>query len=243
MGQNLQVLPGMEVNFRLEPPLGFARIHLVTILPEGSTVEAFARLFHGQSHIPDDAKRNGNEEVSGISLKDWIGRVHGEGGICMAAHVENAQGIRLNFRQVAREALLLFSENTQGAVERENGVPDNLQRFLLDSGVDAVEIHKTDDVKHYVWAPEHGGQKRWLPTILTFDAHNVEEFCRPERITHLKMTHVGLTGLRDAFRFPNTRIRFHDSIPVSPNPKLLGIQIKGEGGSFFQDATLASWTS
>src|SRR6185369_17166847 len=29
------VIPGMEVNLRIEP-LGFARIHVVTILPEGS---------------------------------------------------------------------------------------------------------------------------------------------------------------------------------------------------------------
>jgi len=92
------ILPGMEVNFRLSPPLGFVRIHLLVILPEGATSEKFSRLFQGQVGIPDDAERNGQEEVTGVTLSEWIGRVHEEGGICLAAHVENPQGIRCQFR-------------------------------------------------------------------------------------------------------------------------------------------------
>ena len=69
------VLPGMEVNFRLEAALGFARVHLLTIFPEGSSTEEFARLFEGQRTIPDDIQRTGNEEVTGISLNDWVKRV------------------------------------------------------------------------------------------------------------------------------------------------------------------------
>ncbi len=103
VGSNDQfmVLPGMEVNLRLQPPLGFARIHLVTILPDGATKEEFARLLHGQNHIPEDARRTGQEDVTGLTLREWVERVHNERGICIAAHVDNDQGIRCKFRQVA----------------------------------------------------------------------------------------------------------------------------------------------
>ncbi len=75
IASDFMVLPGMEVNLRLEPPLSFARIHLLVILPENSTTEAFARLFAGQTHIPADAVRDGQEEVRHLSLRDWVERV------------------------------------------------------------------------------------------------------------------------------------------------------------------------
>ncbi len=97
------VLPGMEVNFRLEPPLGFARIHLLTLLREGGTTHDFACLFAKLDVPAADDQRKGQEEVIGISLTDWVARVHGEGGICIAAHVENREGLRYRFRHAARD--------------------------------------------------------------------------------------------------------------------------------------------
>jgi hypothetical protein len=144
------ILPGMEVNFRLSPPLGFARIHLLVILPEGATSEKFSRLFQGQAGIPDDAERNGREEVTGVTLSEWVGRVHEEGGICLAAHVENPQGIRCQFRQTAQETLKLFVKGNGVELERENEVPENLKEYLLDSGLDGIEVHRTKDACHYL---------------------------------------------------------------------------------------------
>ena len=233
------VLPGMEVNLRLEPPLGFARIHLLTILPEGSTPEAFARLMFGQSQIPADSSRTGNEEVTGLNLTQWVERVHNENGICIAAHVENSQGVRMRFRQVARETLKLFSKDDEGNVERENLVPDNFREYILSSGLDAVEIHQTDHVQHYRWVSTLDGRQKWVACTLTFDAHNVDQFDRADRVTHIKMTRLGLDGLRQALRIPDTRIRFHDSLPTPPNPRLLGLHISGNEDSFFEDITVA----
>lgn len=103
------VLPGMEVNLRIEP-LEFPRVHVVTILPSGCTKESFACLFVNQPHIPkDDSKRTGQEEVTGLTLKQWVEQVHREGGLCIAAHVESSNGVRLAFRQVAQDVLRLFT--------------------------------------------------------------------------------------------------------------------------------------
>jgi len=236
---DFMILPGMEVNFRLSPPLGFARIHLLVILPEGATSEKFSRLFQGQAGIPDDAERNGQEEVTGVTLSEWVGRVHEEGGICLAAHVENPQGIRCQFRQTAQETLKLFVKGNGVELEWENEVPENLKEYLLDSRLDGIEVHRTKDACHYRWISQTDGKSRWIATSLTFDAHTVEEFARSERVTHIKMTRLGLKDLRAALAIPDTRIRFPDNLPSPPSPRLLGIEISGTDVSFFKQLTIA----
>jgi energy-coupling factor transporter ATP-binding protein EcfA2 len=72
----------------------------------------------------------------------------------------------------------------------------------------------------------------------TFDAHCIEELDQPERITHVKMTDVGLKGLSAALRFPDTRIRFSESLPSSPVPFIRGLQIEGGERALFPSLTL-----
>ena len=233
------VLPGMEVNLIPEAALGVARIHLVTILPAGSSVEDFARLFQGQSNIPIEASRTGNEDVRRLSLDEWVGRVHAEGGICIAAHVDSNQGVRHHFRQTAIETLKMLSDAEGDELEREANVGQSLKDYLFGSGIDAVEIHSTSSAPHYRWMEDGGDKARWIPTVLTFDAHCIEGFARADRITHLKMTNRSLDGLRGALDFPETRIRFPDNLPAIPNPRLLGVRIRGNDESFFEDVTVA----
>ncbi|MBI1902921.1 MAG: AAA family ATPase [Planctomycetia bacterium] len=233
------VLPGMEVNFRPEAALGCARIHLLVVLREGATPEAFSRLFHGLPAIPDDNLRTGKEEVRGIPLKQWVERVHAEGGICIAAHVENDQGVRCRFRQTSREMLQLFTDGNPRDIEKEYGVAENFKEYLFDAGVDAVEVARSTDGPHYRWVSNTDGCVRWIPTILTFDAHCLEDLARADRVTHLKMTRLGLSGLKDALAFPETRIRFPEALPDPPSPRLCGIQIVGGPHAFFAELTIA----
>ena len=233
------VLPGMEVNFRPEAALGNLRIHLLVILPVGSIVEDFARLFEGQSSIPGDEQRTGNEEVSNIPLFEFIERVHNNGGLCLASHVDSDTGVRCRFRQTAREMLKLFSDATPDKQEQENDVGDQLKEYLFNSKLNGIEIHKSSHSPHYNWISDINGEKKWIPTVLTFDAHCVEQLGRTERITHLKMTNLDLGGLKDALKFPDTRIRFPESLPELPSPTLRGIRIIGDSNSFFESLTVA----
>lgn len=233
------VVPGMEVNFRSEAALGCARIHLLVILREGSDTEAFARLFAGQKHIPSDGQRSGQEEVRDIPLKEWIKRVHNEGGICIAAHVDSDSGVRRLFRQTARDVLQLFIAGDPGDAESAQGVGDSLKNYLFDSGLDAVEIADVTDEPHYQWVSESGNAVRSIATVLTFDAHCIEGLDSPERVTHIKMTRLGLSGLKSALEFPDTRIRFPQALPPRTSPYVAGIQILGEKAAFFENMTIA----
>ncbi|HUT95871.1 MAG TPA: hypothetical protein VMY37_40840, partial [Thermoguttaceae bacterium] len=132
--REFMILPGMETNFRLEAPFRFAKIHLLVLLPEGSTPYDFERLFGGLKVPADDSKRTGHEEIAGIVLKEWTDRVHSNNGICVAAHVENRQGIRYRFRQAARGLLQLISAEDIEDAEKANQVPENLKQFLLRAG-------------------------------------------------------------------------------------------------------------
>lgn len=233
------ILPGMEVNFRLEAALGFARVHLLTIFSEGSSTEVFGRLFEGQVTIPDDVQRTGNEEVTGIPLYEWVKRVHDNGGICIAAHVDNDQGVRCRFRQTAIDTLKLFSDADRQTLERENLVGDHLKQYLFDSRIDGIEIHRSSDAPHYRWVDKRDGKNRYITTVLTFDAHCVEQFDRKDRVTYAKMTHLGMQGLRDAILFPDTRIRFSENLPTPPSPIVKGLRIDGGKDSFFEGVTIA----
>jgi DNA repair ATPase RecN len=235
----LVILPGMEVNFRPEAALGLARIHLLVFLQEGATPSDFAALFQGLDVPNDDDKRDGKaHEISGISLREWTDRVHSEDGICIAAHVDNGQGIRCRFRQTARETIRFFSDS-DSANEKEHDVGDAFKEYLLESNLDAIEIHTADHAKHYRWMTSLNGVQRWISTVLTFDAHCIENFLQSEKTTFIKMTSVGLGGLKSAFKFPETRIRFQGNRPGPTSPLVLGMSIEGDANSFFNDVRIA----
>lgn len=147
------------------------------------------------------------------------------------------KGVRKRFRQTAAETLKLFSDEDKP--EDDTDISGNLRDYLIESKIDALEIHSADKSCHYRWHPDRERSPFWIPTILTYDAHCIEEFSKADRVTHIKMTERSLQGLKDALSFPDTRIRFPYNLPEAPNPRLLGIQIKGNESSFFEDMTVA----
>lgn len=239
-GGSFVILPGIEVNFRGEAALGVVRIHLLVVFPEGTSPEVCGRLFANQSHIPADSERNGQEDVTNMPLKDFVDRVHQNQGICIAAHVDNAQGVRASFRQTAKDTLKLFAMDGEQVSQKDPPAISNaLRDYLLGANLDGVEIHNASAAPHYRWESNIDGRLRTLPTVLHFDAHCVEHFARSDRVTHVKMTAVGFEGLHDALLFPETRIRFPTNLPASPCPKLLGLTIEGDANTFFQQVTIA----
>ncbi len=117
----------------------------------------------------------------------------------------------------------------------EKQVSNELKEFLLSAGFDAIEIAKPQDHRHYRWVSTVSGGERAIPVILTFDAHCLEDMGKSDRVTWIKMTSLGLAGLRDALKFPETRVRFPADLPTPPSPRLLGIEIIGtKGRSFFE---------
>jgi DNA repair exonuclease SbcCD ATPase subunit len=222
--QDIQVLPGIELNLRLAPPLNSLRLHVLAIFPQDKDLNAIERIF--PSDFPVDEKRTGNEEIQVSNLPEFIKKIRDHEGICIAAHVDNNNGVRLLFRQTGKETLLMFNDSGTITPDENKLISDSFKSYLVDAQFDGLEVRGADDRNHYSWEtqPSCGtGSKHHVPVFLTFDAHTVEMLARQDRITYVKMTEVSWLGLKRALQFPQTRIRFsNDRVPP---PHILGIEI------------------
>ncbi len=232
----LVVLPGMEISVRTTPVLGGVRVHILVIMPTGSNPETFASLFRGT--IPIENDRTGKEEIKIENFSDWVTDVHKLNGLCIAAHIESNNGVRSEFRQVAKNIIELQTFDPVTKQEKEVDIDESLTKFLFDFGFDAIEIQKKEHKEFYRWY-ETGGQKRNIATIMGYDAHCIEDYTKNHRTTMVKMTTPSADGLKDALRFPETRIRFADEIMSPPSPSVIGLSISGSEESFFEDVTVA----
>jgi DNA repair ATPase RecN len=237
--EDFMIMPGMEVNICGEAALGNLRLHLLAILLEGSTAEHFAQIFAGTSIPPDDAGRTGQEEISGMQLKDWIDVVHGVGGICIAAHVDYDRGVRRLFRQTGREIVRQFVAEPTDGDSHEQDISESVKEYLFSVGFDAIEVAKPSDQPNYRWFSVLDGKEVSIPVTYHCDAHCIEDLDRDDRVTWIKMTTLGLKGLRDALMFPETRIRSASDLPDPPSPRLIGLEIHGSEESLFKDVRIA----
>lgn len=233
------VLPGMEVSFQPEAAISCTRLHLLVILPEGSTPERFSRLFATLTNIPDDASRTGNEVVRNMRLADFIARVHAEDGLCIAAHVNSQQGVRHHFRQTGEEIIRLLTIDPNTQAEQERDLSNELKEYLLEANFDALEVAKAAEKRHYRWESTVRNRQVVIPVTMQLDAHCIEDLDRPERVTWIKMTTLSLRALSDALKFPETRIRFSSELPTPPSPRLLGVEILGDDKSLFEKERIA----
>jgi DNA repair ATPase RecN len=233
--QGLVVLPGMEISVRTNPVLGNVRVHITVIMPSGANAEIFASLLKG---IPVENERTGKEEVEIKDLTSWVDEIHKLGGLCIAAHIESTNGVRSEFRQVAKNIIALQTFDKDIQKEKQTEIDAALTRYIFDFGFDAIEIQRKEHKEFYRWY-ETEGHKRSIPAIMGYDTHCIEDYAEKNRTTIVKMTTPSIGGLRDALKFPETRIRFHGDIIVPPSPTVIGMSISGSADSFFEEITIA----
>ncbi len=225
------VLPGMELAVRLQAPFDAMRIHFLVVFPEDCTLGEVDRIFLGKDLVGPEG-RSGREELRVRDVVELANIVHKAGGILVAAHVDSDAGYRAAFRDVGAGVLqLLCKERKLDAEARK--LCDRFKQHLIEAGVDAVEIDSLRDVAHYRFTI--GDAETEVATVLRNDAHSLSEL-EAGRCTYVKMTDVNFRGLRQALRFPDTRVRHK---PLSTQPSVLhAIRIRGGTGSL-EDMTVA----
>jgi DNA repair ATPase RecN len=235
------ILPGIELALRLAPPLHEMKIHAIALFSEEKTIGEIERIF--PPRIKADDQRDGSEEIRigmGYDFPDipsFIKQIDNNMGFCIAAHVDSNQGIRYLFRQTGRDILELFSPDESITTEQEKDFSEKFKDFLVFSNFHGIEVSKPSDRQHYSWISKVDGQKKEVPVFLTFDAHSIEELSNDKRSTYVKTTDLSWQGLRNAIKFPGTRIRFFDD--RVPPPHVLGLEIINPGGTgFFSDVKL-----
>jgi energy-coupling factor transporter ATP-binding protein EcfA2 len=76
--------------------------------------------------------------------------------------------------------------------------------------------------------------------VIRSDHHSVEELSRGEAKTYVKVARHDFASVRDALRFFETRVRYHDDLPKTPSPRLVGLRLRSPSGAgLFESATIA----
>jgi PHP family Zn ribbon phosphoesterase len=235
------ILPGMEINVRLLPPLDSKRIHVLAIFPPGTAVDHINRIFAGTDVDCEEKRDPRTSEVKDVNLHDFVSRIKEAKGICILAHVESSPtGIRCLWHQTAKDVLGLLDRSGQIPLVQLQEVSEKFKTLVAELEVSGVEVSRPEDRKHYSWIQDRNGRKRNVPVLLSLDAHSIEDLAGTERHCHVKMTSVSFEGLQAALKMPHTRIRFKHDLPTPPSPALLGITLSSPaGGGFFRDATIA----
>jgi hypothetical protein len=219
------VLPGMEISVHLQPPWSVPRLHFVVLFPENYALDQVERVLYGKDVAGAD-ERSGTEVVEYRDLMELVQQVHSAGGILIAAHVdsEGGGGYRAAFRAEAEGVLQLVCEDKDLDAEARKAC-DSFKEHLAQVKIDAIEIHKANDAKHYRFTL--GNTLFEVPTLSRNDAHTLQQLANGP-CTFVKMTDLSFEGLRRALRFPDTRIRHVQ--PPSQSSWIEGIRIRAGTG-------------
>lgn len=238
---DLTVFPGMEVSCRIGAGID-EQVHVLVIFPPDRDFSAIERIFSG-GDLPGEPTRNGTEEFRlPCSFAEWSQRVRDEGGLVIPAHVDQrSRGHRAHFRAMrdASVRMLVLNIGDERVIDEQREIAAEYRSALLESGVDAIEIMKSEDRQHYVNTQTADGRPLTLPCVIRSDHHCIEDLRNADRTTYLKVSRLDFGSLKQALEFHETRIKFQPDLLPSPSPRLIGIHICSPGNGLFKDAIIA----
>lgn len=228
------ILPGVEINIKLDQPLiKEFRIHALAIFPPniGDKIE---RIF--PSTIEAESKRTGKEEISCNKIEDVVSKIRENGGICVAAHIYNPSGMRYAYTKSAE--LILEPLDKSDKQEKDDfykkvgdAVKNELYKF------DGLQVKTTTESMHF----GNSAGDLSIPLILGSDAHHINKIGNDTSISFIKMGRLDFECLKEAFKFPDTRVRFKSNIEECVPPRILGVRITGKANNdraFFKNLTV-----
>jgi energy-coupling factor transporter ATP-binding protein EcfA2 len=229
----------MEVNCRAEPGQG-TRIHVLVAFPPATTPDVIGRIFHGQTDLPGEAERSGNEEIVVRNMAEFSAAVKSAGGILILAHVdEQSRGHRSFVRKAIGENLEMLGIDPSGK-EMQVEISEIYKGFLVDASPAAVEVRRSKDSEHYARVETPDGESHTIACVAQSDFHNVESFDRADAHTHIKVSRPDFDCVTEALKFRDTRIRFADELPAAPTPRIVGLRLRSpQGEGLFEELTVA----
>jgi DNA repair ATPase RecN len=248
---DLSILPGIEITVRASI-FPDSEVHIIGIFPEGTSSKQIDKVFPPNCGMPPSGNR-GSGAFTGQSISDLISTIHNLHGICIAAHVSSTNGIRTlvhsqNIDWLQKNYLRRYlkeKRDKSGLLKDESSYLDKLEvelkplddkvqnaylLFLANHEFDAIQVQECE---HYLfYSGDHVDLLNLtpFPCILSSDSHTLADLGCKGHATHIKMTDVGLSGLRKALVDPGTRIRYDTNVPTAKLKRILGISFSG--GSF-----------
>ncbi len=229
----LVVLTGIEINVKFDMPiLRDYRIHVLAIFPPNIGKTKIDKIF--PEPFPGEYERHGKtDEVEYKHIDHLVKNVHALNGHVIAAHIYINNGIRLAYTNEA-DFLLKSIEEVDKSERNEmyRKVGDHLKEELF--RFDSLQVTQTTEPIHF---KDDSGDLA-IPLLCCSDSHHVNAFGNPDKVTYIKMGRPDFACLCEAFKYPDTRIRFRGNLPQTKPPRVRGFRIvgsKSDEKSFFKN--------
>jgi DNA repair ATPase RecN len=217
----LMILPGIELNIKIDQTIiKDSRIHVLAIFPPdiGTSIDRIFPL-----SFPEESKRNGQEDLACNDIKEIVEKIKEVGGIAIAAHIYGENGVRY----IYTKATDLLLERDEANLPPEKGdfykkICDGLKEELFKFS--CLQVKKTTEPIHF---HDKDGELR-IPLVISSDAHHPTTIGQLDKITFIKMGNLSYYSLKEALKFPDTRIRFKDNLPEAKPPRLLSVRVVGK---------------
>ena len=208
----VHVFPGFEL-------ASTEGIHVLCLYPPDFTEERLDRCL-GECGVRSTRM---SSEVCNKSFSDLLACVRNQGGISIAAHVTNNKGL---FKALQGQARIrawkddsLFAIQIPGSVE---GLPEDIRKIVENQNPDYRRQN----------APE---SKLAVAVVNAADVKSPEDLAEPSASCWVKMSEVGIEGLRQAFLDPGSRIRLHTDPSIEEHAELVAMAWQG---GFLDDTTV-----
>ena len=204
-GRGISVFPGFELT-------STEGVHVLCLYPPETTEEQLNRFLGGFGiATPEPSSTPCEKSFSGI-----LALVCGQGGIPIAAHATNAGG--------------LF-EVLQGQPRINAWKDENLYAVQIPGAVQGLPV----DIRRIVENRDPGYKRKYAPeanlalaVVNARDVASPEDLADPSATCWVKMSEIGIEGLRQAFLDPGSRIRLNSDPAPEEHSEL--VEMAWEGG-------------
>ena len=216
--RGIHVFPGFELS-------STEGIHVLCLYPPATAEDELGR-YLGEFGI---RATKPSSSLCDKSFADLLALVRDQGGISIAAHVENDNGL---FR-------VLQGQPRIQAWQDENLYAIQIAGSVQDLPVDVRRIVQNRDPKYIrAYAPE---ADLAIAVVNASDVVSSEDLAKPAATCWIKMSEVSIEGLRQAFLDPESRIRLHSQPPPEERSELVAMGWQGgflDGAAFHFNSNL-----
>ncbi len=203
-GRAIDVFPGFEL-------ASTEGIHVLCLYPPGFTEKQLGRCL-GEFGVRETAA---SSEVCDKSFSDLLACVRDQGGVSIAAHVTNKNG--------------LF-QALQGQAKIRAWRDDNLLAIQIPGSVQDLpgDLRKIVENRNPDYRRRHAPESNLAIAVLNArDVQSAEDLDEPAATCWIKMSDVSVEGLRQAFLDPGSRIRLHADPAVGEHAELVAMAWEG----------------
>ena len=210
--RGIRVFPGFELS-------STEGIHVLCLYPP-QTTEAGLERFLGEFGIRATGP---SSELCDKPFAELLARVRDQGGISIAAHVEDDKGL----------LRVLQGQPRIQAWKDENLCAIQIRGSVQDLPIDLrhiVQNRNPDYVRAYAPEPDLS-----IAVVNSSDVASPEHLAKASATCWIKMSEVSIEGLRQAFLDPGSRIRLHSQPPPEERSELVAMGWQGgflDGAAF-----------